>query len=119
MECLSKILEDGEQLNPVICHNQADEYVQKGKVVLLPKSWSINKLVSYFDSDDFMRTQYASMCIDATDEDHMKFRTVYEQTGEQLRLVAVNCDDLTPEFNEWLETFENMYPEIEVMIGCV
>ena len=39
MEGLSKILEDGVKLTPVICHNQADEYVQQGKVVLLPKSW--------------------------------------------------------------------------------
>jgi GMP reductase len=98
----------------------ADKLAEGKMFTCLVKTYSVNELVDYFDSEMPERTDYVAMSIGITDRDHNKFRDVYEQTGSKLKYV---CIDVANGYSERFATFvrgmRNNYPNIVIIAGNV
>ena len=98
----------------------ADKLAEGKMFTCLVKTYSVNELVDYFDSEMPERTDYVAMSIGITDKDHNKFRDVYEQTGSKLKYV---CIDVANGYSERFATFvrgmRNNYPNIVIIAGNV
>ena len=86
----------------------------------LVKTYSVNKLVGFFDNKDYNRTNYVAMSIGITQEDEFKFRNVYEQVGGNLKYVCIDvANGYSERFVDFIKQFRNNYPEIVIIAGNV
>jgi len=102
----------------------ADILALQGMMTCLVKTYSVNDLVSYFDHDDKShdpaRTEYVAMSIGITDNDHKKFRDVYEQVGDKLKYVCIDvANGYSQRFVEFVRGMRNTYPDIVIIAGNV
>ena len=98
----------------------ADKLSLESAFTCLVKTYSVNDLVDYFDSDNVLRTEYAAMSIGISDRDHEKFRTVYEQVGDQLKYVCIDvANGYTVRFSNFIKEFRSLYPRIVIIAGNV
>ena len=98
----------------------ADKLSLESAFTCLVKTYSVNDLVDYFDSDNVLRTEYAAMSIGISDQDHEKFRTVYEQVGDQLKYVCIDvANGYTVRFSNFIKEFRSLYPRIVIIAGNV
>ena len=102
----------------------ADILALQGMMTCLVKTYSVNDLVSYFDHDDKShdpaRTEYVAMSIGITDNDHKKFRDVYEQVGDKLKYLCIDvANGYSQRFVEFVRGMRNTYPDIVIIAGNV
>jgi GMP reductase len=98
----------------------ADKLAEAKVFTCLVKTYSVNDLVSYFDSEYDERTHYVAMSIGITDRDHQKFRDVYEQTGDKLRYVCIDvANGYSNRFRDFVAEFRRLYPHIVIIAGNV
>jgi len=98
----------------------ADKLAEVKMFTCLKKTYSVNDLVCYFDSEYDERTQYVAMSIGITDHDHEKFRQVYEQTGDKLRYVCIDvANGYSNRFRDFVAEFRRLYPHIVIIAGNV
>ena len=102
----------------------ADKLSVSGVFTCLVKTYSVNELVCYFDTDDYQisdaRTNNVAMSIGISDKDHMKFRHVYEQTDNKLKYVCIDvANGYTERFVDFVRIFRNLYPHIVIIAGNV
>ena len=102
----------------------ADVLALQGMMTCLVKTYSVNDLVGYFDHDDKShdpaRTEYVAMSIGITDNDHKKFRDVYEQVGDKLKYVCIDvANGYSQRFVEFVRGMRNTYPDIVIIAGNV
>jgi len=98
----------------------ADKLAEGKIFTCLVKTYSINELVNYFDSDMPERTDYVAMSIGITDSDHAKFRDVYEQTGSRLKYVCIDvANGYSSRFRDTVSEFRMMYPNLVIIAGNV
>jgi GMP reductase len=101
----------------------ADKLAEAQIFTCLVKTYSVNDLVCYFDSEENTvqeRTNYVAMSIGITDRDHDKFRAVYEQTGEKLRYVCIDvANGYSQRFVKFVREFRQQYPHIVIIAGNV
>ncbi len=98
----------------------ADKLSLESAFTCLVKTYSINDLVDYFNSDNNLRTEYTAMSIGISDRDHEKFRTVYEQVGDQLKYVCIDvANGYTVRFSNFIKEFRSLYPRIVIIAGNV
>ena len=98
----------------------ADKLAEGKIFTCLVKTYSINELVNYFDSDIRERTDYVAMSIGITDADHAKFRDVYEQTGSRLKYVCIDvANGYSSRFRDTVAEFRTLYPNLVIIAGNV
>ena len=98
----------------------ADKLAEAGLFTCLVKTYSVNDLVNYFDTDINERSEYVAMSIGITDRDHQKFRDVYEQTGNKLRYVCIDvANGYSNRFRDFVAQFRTLYPHIVIIAGNV
>jgi GMP reductase len=98
----------------------ADELAKHGLFTCLVKTYTANELVSFFDSDDYHRTQCAAMSVGITLDDEAKFRLVYEQTGDQLKYVCIDvANGYSERFADCVRSYRQRYPGIVIIAGNV
>ena len=102
----------------------ADKLAEQGIMTCLVKTYSVNELVNYFDvedrSHDVARTEFVAMSIGITDDDHNKFRMVYEQTGDKLKYVCIDvANGYSERFATFVKKFREYYPNIVIIAGNV
>jgi len=98
----------------------ADKLAEAKIMTCLVKTYSVNELVNYFDSEMPERTDYVAMSIGITDRDHQKFRDVYEQTNNKLRFVCIDvANGYSERFVAFVREFRNLYPNIVIIAGNV
>ena len=98
----------------------ADKLAEGKIFTCLVKTYSINELVNYFDSDMPERTDYVAMSIGITDADHAKFRDVYEQTGSRLKYVCIDvANGYSSRFRDTVAEFRTLYPNLVIIAGNV
>tara|TARA_B110000240_G_C13502836_1_gene454644 strand:+ start:1435 stop:2607 length:1173 start_codon:yes stop_codon:yes gene_type:complete len=87
----------------------------------LVKTYSVNDLVQFFDVGGIhARTEYVAMSIGITQDDHQKFRNVYEQVGNQLKYVCIDvANGYSSRFRDVVSDFRILYPEIIIIAGNV
>jgi len=91
-----------------------------GVFTCLVKTYSVNDLVAYFDSDMPDRTEYVAMSIGIQDRDHAKFRDVYEQVGEKLKYVCIDvANGYSERFVAFVKQFRELYPHVVIIAGNV
>lgn len=101
----------------------ADALASQKIMTCLVKTYSVNELVAYFDSianDTDFRTEYVAMSIGISNEDHEKFRMVYEQVGNKLRYVCIDiANGYSQRFASFVKEFRQLYAEIIIIAGNV
>ena len=92
----------------------------------LIKSYTVNEYVDFFDVDDkwlevhqVRRQNYAAYTMGITDEDHEKFRKVYEQ-APQIQYVCIDvANGYTRRFCDFVKMFRQTYKDITIIAGNV
>ena len=98
----------------------ADKLAEGNIFTCLVKTYSVNDLVNYFDSDMSERTDYVAMSIGITDADLKKFRDVYEQTGSKIKYVCIDvANGYSSRFRDTVSDFRILYPNIVIIAGNV
>jgi GMP reductase len=101
--------------------DMADQLATGKIMTCLVKTYTSNQLVNYFDTDEFLeRREYVAMSIGISDEDHNKFRMVYEQVGFNLKYVCIDvANGYTERFVDFIKQFRMLYPNIVIIAGNV
>jgi len=98
----------------------ADKMAEGGLFTCLVKTYSVQELVSYFDTDMYERTNHVAMSIGITDSDHAKFRDVYEQADGNLKYVCIDvANGYSTRFRDFVAQFRQLYPNIVIIAGNV
>jgi len=98
----------------------ADKLAEAQLFTCLKKTYTVQELVGYFDDKFSERTQYVAMSIGITENDHQKFRDVYEQTGDKLRYVCIDvANGYSNRFRDFVAQFRTLYPHIVIIAGNV
>ena len=100
--------------------DMADKLAENGIFTCLVKTYSVQQLIDYFDSDMPIRTNNVAMSIGIKQEDQHKFRTVYEQVGNHLKYVCIDvANGYSQRFIEYVKEFRTLYPDIVIIAGNV
>ena len=98
----------------------ADTLAKQNIMTCLVKTYSVEELVEFFDTDDYLRTNYVAMSIGITDKDHDKFRKVYEQADGNLKFVCIDvANGYSNRFRDFVADFRILYPNIVIIAGNV
>ena len=98
----------------------ADTLSELGIFTCLVKTYGVNELVSFFDSDKSNRTQNVAYSMGITDADHEKFRKVYEQVDSKLKYVCIDvANGYSERFLDYVKQFRELYPHIVIIAGNV
>ena len=98
----------------------ADNLAEQDIFTCLVKTYSINELVSFFDTDNQKRTDYIAMSIGITDKDRQKFCDVYEQVDSKLKYVCVDvANGYSERFADFIAGLREQFPEIVIIAGNV
>jgi GMP reductase len=98
----------------------ADTLAAQGMFTCLVKTYSVQELVSYFDTDMYERTDHVAMSIGITDRDEQKFRDVYEQADGNLKYVCIDvANGYSTRFRDFVADFRIRYPNIVIIAGNV
>jgi GMP reductase len=100
--------------------NMADNLAEQDIFTCLVKTYSVNELVSFFDTDNQKRTNYIAMSIGITDKDRQKFCDVYEQVDSKLKYVCVDvANGYSERFADFIAGLREQFPEIVIIAGNV
>ena len=98
----------------------ADTLAKQKIMTCLVKTYAVNDLVNFFDSETPERTDYVAMSIGITDRDHDKFRKVYEQVDSQLKYVCIDvANGYSQRFVQFVKHFRELYPHLVIIAGNV
>ena len=98
----------------------ADKLAEGGIFTCLVKTYSVEELVEYFDTDMYERTNYVAMSIGITDSDRNKFDRVYEQADGNLKYVCIDvANGYSTRFRDFVASFRQQYPNIVIIAGNV
>jgi len=98
----------------------ADDLARLGMFTCLVKTYTVDELVNFFDSDEYLRTNHVAMSIGITDTDHQKFRDVYEQADGNLKYVCIDvANGYSNRFRDFVAEFRTLYPHIVIIAGNV
>ena len=89
----------------------------------LVKTYTVQELVSFFDSADhtlrFKRPEHTAYSMGITDADHDKFRAVYEQANN-IKYVCIDvANGYSERFADFVKRFRELYPHIVIIAGNV
>jgi len=98
----------------------ADTLAKQGLFTCLVKTYTVQQLVGYFDTDSYERTNFVAMSIGITEKDHQKFRNVYEQCDGNLKYVCIDvANGYSNRFRDFVAQFRTLYPHIVIIAGNV
>ena len=98
----------------------ADTLAAQNMFTCLVKTYSVTELVNFFDTDDYLRTNFVAMSIGITDRDEQKFRDVYEQADGNLKYVCIDvANGYSNRFRDFVARFRQQYPHIVIIAGNV
>jgi GMP reductase len=98
----------------------ADKMAEGGLFTCLVKTYSVNELIDYFDTDMYERSNYVAMSIGITDSDLNKFELVYNQVDGNLKYVCVDvANGYSERFAEFIRKLRAGYPHIVIIAGNV
>jgi GMP reductase len=98
----------------------ADQLATAGIFTCLVKTYSVDELVEYFNTDMYERTNYVAMSIGITDNDRNKFDRVHERVDGNLKFVCIDvANGYSERFAEFVRNFRQQYPNIVIIAGNV
>jgi GMP reductase len=98
----------------------ADSLAKQNIMTCLVKTYSVEELVEFFDTDDYLRTNYVAMSIGITDKDMDKFREVYKLADGNLKYVCIDvANGYSNRFRDFVADFRMLYPHLVIIAGNV
>ena len=98
----------------------ADKLAEGGLFTCLVKTYTVDELVEYFDTDMYERTNNVAMSIGITDNDLLKFEQVYDQADGNLKYVCIDvANGYSERFTRFVRKFRQQYPHIVIIAGNV
>jgi len=98
----------------------ADKLAEGGLFTCLVKTYSVEELVDYFDTDMYERTNYVAMSIGITDSDKNKFDRVYASADGNLKYVCIDvANGYSERFVAFVRQFRKDYPHVVIIAGNV
>ena len=98
----------------------ADTLARQHIFTCLVKTYSAMQLVDFFDDPDKpQRKDYVAYSMGITEEDHNKFRLVYEQAPD-IKYVCIDvANGYSERFIDFVREFRSLYPHIVIIAGNV
>ena len=98
----------------------ADKLAEGGMFTCLVKTYSVNELLEYFDTDMYERTNHVAMSIGITDSDLNKFENVYKRVDGNLKYVCIDvANGYSTRFRDFVAKFRAQYPHVVIIAGNV
>jgi len=98
----------------------ADVLAQQGMFTCLVKTYSVQELVNFFDTDDYLRTEHVAMSIGITQEDYKKFCNTYEMADGNIKYVCIDvANGYSKRFRDFVEQFRLQFPSVVIIAGNV
>jgi len=98
----------------------ADKLAEGGLFTCLVKTYSVEELVDYFNTDMYERTNYVAMSIGITDYDMGKFMRVHAGVDGNLKYVCIDvANGYSTRFRDFVAEFRRLYPQIVIIAGNV
>ena len=101
---------------------QADALADMNMFTCLVKTYSVEELVAYFNTDSrrFKRTSHVAVSVGITERDEKKFSDVYAQIGENLKYVCIDvANGYSERFVDYVKRFRETYPHLVIIAGNV
>jgi len=98
----------------------ADTLAQQNLFTCLVKTYSVDELVEFFDTDDYLRTNHVAMSIGINGSDWDKFKEVYDRADGNLRYVCIDvANGYSTRFRDFVADMRQTYPHIVIIAGNV
>ena len=98
----------------------ADTLAKEGIFTCLVKTYSVDKLVDFFDTDDYLRTNHVAMSIGINGSDWNKFADVYARADGNLKYVCIDvANGYSNRFRDFVSEMRKTYPHIVIIAGNV
>ena len=102
----------------------ADELIKHGLFTCLVKTYSVNQLVAYFDSDqenqNYARRNHVAVSIGIREVDFIKFCDVYELTNGGVKYVCIDvANGYSKRFRDFVAQFKLQFPHVIIIAGNV
>ena len=98
----------------------ADTLAANGLFTCLVKTYSVDELVEFFDTDDYLRTNYVAMSMGISGSDWNKFADVYARADGNLKYVCIDvANGYSNRFRDFVAEMRKTYPNIVIIAGNV
>ena len=98
----------------------ADTLAAQGLFTCLVKTYSVEELLEYFNTDDYLRTNHVAMSIGISDDDWCKLQNVMELVDGNLKYVCVDvANGYSERFTQFIRKLRKEYPNIVIIAGNV
>ena len=98
----------------------ADQLATAGIFTCLVKTYSVQELVDYFNTDMHERTNHVAMSIGINGSDWNKFAQVYERVDGNLKYVCIDvANGYSNRFRDFVSEMRKTYPHIVIIAGNV
>jgi GMP reductase len=98
----------------------ADTLAKEGIFTCLVKTYSVDELVDFFDTDDYLRTNHVAMSMGINGSDWNKFADVYARADGNLKYVCIDvANGYSNRFRDFVSEMRKAYPNIVIIAGNV
>ena len=98
----------------------ADTLAKQGLFTCLVKTYSVDELVEFFDTDDYLRTNHVAMSMGINGNDWYKFENVYARADGNLKYVCIDvANGYSNRFRDFVSEMRKTYPHIVIIAGNV
>jgi len=102
----------------------ADALAKQGMFTCLFKTYAVNDLVSFFDSDsdqqNYLRRNNVAVSIGINESDWHKFSSVYELSDGGVKYVCIDvANGYSKRFGDFVEQFRQQFPNVVIIAGNV
>ena len=98
----------------------ADTLAKQSIFTCLVKTYSVEELVEFFNTDNESRTDNVAISIGIMEKDQQKFSDVYEQVGARIKYVCIDvANGYSERFSNFVRKFRKQYPYVVIIAGNV
>jgi len=98
----------------------ADALAHLGLFTCLKKTYTVDELVDFFNSDEYYRTERVAYSMGITNDDLYKFEAVWDQCRNNVKYVCVDvANGYSERFAQFIRNLRKAYPEIVIIAGNV
>jgi len=98
----------------------ADDLARLGMFTCLVKTYTVDELVDFYDTDEYLRTNHVAMSIGINGSDWNKFKDVYDRADGNLKYVCIDvANGYSNRFRDFVSEMRKTYPHIVIIAGNV
>jgi len=98
----------------------ADTLASQNIFTCLVKTYSADELIEFFDTDDYLRTNYVAMSIGTSDDDWGKLQSVMAMADGNLKFVCMDiANGYSDHFAQHIRKVREAFPNLVIIAGNV